>query len=57
MKGLNKELFLRYLERHHPEKLKYCPTIIEIVGDNVVFEMRGHKDNFCVNIKMQHDLK
>lgn len=57
MKGLTEEQFINFLEEHHPEKLKYSPTIIEIAGNNVVFEMRDHKDNFCVNIKRQHDLK
>ncbi len=57
MKELNNELLLRILEKYHPEKLKYNPTIIEIVGNNVIFEMRGHKDNFCINIQNELDAK
>jgi hypothetical protein len=56
MKELNNELFLSILEKHHPEKLKYKPTIVEIVGNNVVFKMRDHKENFCININIQNEL-
>ncbi len=57
MKELNSDLFLSILEKYHPEKLKYSPTIVEIVGNNVVFEMRDHKENFCININMENDRK
>ena len=52
MKGLTEEQFINFFEENHPEKLKYNPKILDIVGNNVVFEMEGHKGTFCVNITM-----
>ena len=56
MKKLNNELFLSVLEKYHPEKLKYNPTVIEIIGNNVIFKMRDHKENYCININMHNEL-
>jgi hypothetical protein len=52
MKVLNNKRFLSILEEYHPEKLKYKPTIVEIVGNNVVFKMSGHEGYFNININM-----
>ncbi len=52
MKVSNNKMFLSILGEHHPEKLKYKPIIVEIVGNNVVFEMLDHKGYFCININM-----
>ena len=41
MTKFKKELFDEIIKKHHPEKLAYNPKIVEIVGNNVVFEMNG----------------
>ena len=50
MKGLTEKRFINLFEKHHPDKLKYNPKIVEIIGNSVVFEMEGHKGTFCINI-------
>jgi len=45
-----KKLFDNIIQKHHPEKLIYKPTIVEIVGNNVVFEMENHKGRYCITI-------
>ncbi len=52
MKVSNNEIFLSILQEYHPEKLKYKPTLVEIVGNNVVFKMSGHEEYFIININM-----
>jgi hypothetical protein len=51
MKEITQVIFIEFIEKHHPEKLKDNPTIIEIVGNNVVFEMENHPGKFCLNIQ------
>lgn len=50
MKKITKDLFDDIIQKHHPEKLVYSPTIVEIVGNNIVFEMENHKGQFCINL-------
>lgn len=50
MKNITKEIFLDFFEKHHPDKLKYKPKVIDIIGNNVVIEMTGHQGYFCVNV-------
>ena len=40
------------MERNNPDKLRYDPQIIEIVGNNVVFEMKEHEGHLVVNIQL-----
>ena len=51
MKKLTQDIFVEIIEKYHPEKLKNNPTIIEIVGNNIVFEMENHPGKFCFNIQ------
>lgn len=51
MKKITKDLFIEIIEKYHPEILKDNPKIIEIVGNNIVFEMKNHPGQFCVNIQ------
>ena len=51
MTKLKKDLFDDIIKNHHPEKLVYNPTIVEIVGNNVVFEMDNHKGHYCINLR------
>ena len=51
MKVVDKESFISFMKRNNPEKLRYDPKIIEIVGNNVVFEMKEHIGQFVVNIQ------
>ena len=50
MKVVDEKSFISFMKRNNPEKLRYDPKIIEIVGNNVVFEMKEHKGQFVVNI-------
>ena len=50
MKKVTEDLFIKFFEEHHPEKLKYNPKIVEIVGNNVVFKMNEYKGSFCTNL-------
>lgn len=50
MTKLKKDLFDEIILKHHPEKLAYNPRIVEIVGNNVVFEMENHEGHYCMNI-------
>ena len=51
MKEITQYLFIELIEKHHPEKLRYNPTIVEIVGNNIVFEMENHQGKFCINVQ------
>ena len=42
--------FREIIGTHHPEILKNDPTIVEIVGNNVVFEMGNHEGRYCVSL-------
>ena len=42
--------FIELIVAHHPEKLKHNPTIVEIVGNNVVFEMENHEGRYCMSL-------
>jgi len=48
-----KKLFDEIIQKHHPEKLIYKPTIVEIVGNNIVFELKNHKGRYCITIQPQ----
>ena len=50
MTNIKKELFDDIIKKHHPEKLVHNPTIVEIVGNIVVFEMENHKGRYCMNL-------
>ena len=50
MKELTHDLLIRFFEEHHPEKLKYKPRVVEIIGSNVVFKMDYHDECFCTSI-------
>lgn len=42
--------FIEFFGAHHPEILKNDPKIVKIMGNIVVFEMKNHSGQFCVNI-------
>ena len=42
--------FREFIVAHYPEKLKDNPKIVEIVGNNVVFEMENHEGRYCVSL-------
>jgi len=50
MTKLKKDLFDEIIKKHHPEKMVDNPTIVEIVGNNIVFEMKNHEGHYCINI-------
>lgn len=50
MTPVKKVLFREILQKHHPDKLEYNPKIIEIVGNNVVFEMEQHNGRYCMSL-------
>ena len=52
MKVVDEKSFLSFMKRYKPETLRYDPKIIEIVGNNVVFEMKEHRGLFVVNIQL-----
>ena len=51
MMKIKKALFDDIIQKHHPEKLVHNPTIVEIVGNNVVFEMENHEGRYCINLR------
>ena len=40
-----------YLMKYNPEKLRFNPKIIDIIGNNILFKMNNHKGVFCVSIQ------
>ena len=50
MRKLTKDLFDDIIQKHHPEKMVHNPTIVEIVGNNVVFEMENHEGRYCMSL-------
>jgi len=50
MTKFKRDLFDDIIQKHHPEKLVHNPTIVEIVGNNVVFEMEDHTRRYCLNL-------
>ena len=50
MTKIKKALFDDIIQKHHPDKMIHKPTIVEIAGNNIVFEMENHKGRFCINI-------
>ena len=51
MKEITQDVFIDYIEKHHPEKLKDKPKIVEIVGNIVVFELEDYEGKFCLCIQ------
>lgn len=51
MTKITEELFLEFFEKHHPDKMKFKPKLIEVMGDIVIFGMRNHSGRFCVNVR------
>ena len=51
MKEITQDFFIEIIEKYYPEILKDNPKIVEIVGNNIVFEMDNHQGQFCVNIQ------
>ena len=47
---ITEDIFLVFFKKHHPHKLKYEPKVVEIIGNNVVIEMKNHKGRFCVTV-------
>ena len=47
---IEKELFEDIIQKHRPDKMVHNPRIVEIVDNNVVFEMENHEGRYCINI-------
>jgi len=50
MRKVTKKIFFEFFKKYHPDKLKYKPKVVEIIGNNVVIKMKDHKGYFCVNV-------
>jgi len=51
MMKIKKELFEGIIQKHHPYKMIHKPTIVEVIGNNIVFEMENHVGRFCITIQ------
>ena len=44
------EVFQEWMERYHPDKMKFNPTIIEVRDKEIIFGMRKHYGRFHIRI-------
>ena len=43
--------FRKYLRSNNPEVITLEPTIIEVIGDIIVFKFKNDSQQYCVSIK------
>ena len=48
--GKIEEMFQKWMEIYHPEKMKFNPTIIEVRNKEIIFGMRKHYGDFHIRI-------